>query len=154
MACPPAATVGSIQGVVLRHNCYVCCCVSIDSFVFSYAANQLAEFLAFHYETKYVGVVTTFGNYRSCISRLFSVLFTVNLSDSARIKAVIDGHGKDHPAQLRWRSDQGILAASSLKPKHLHSRGFADGTSASLLWIPGHEALKFQILEHYSVLMG
>ena len=74
--------------------------------MFSSAVNQLAEFLASHSETKHVNVVTTLGNYRSCISKFFSVLFDVNLTDSARIKATIDGYGKDQPAQTRWKQDQ------------------------------------------------
>ena len=39
-------------------------------------------------------------------SKFFSIVFNVNLTDSARVKAVIDGYGKDHPAQTRWQQDQ------------------------------------------------
>ena len=48
--------------------------------------------------TDYVGPV--------CISKLFSILFNVNLTDSSRVKAVINGYGKDHPTQTRWKQDQ------------------------------------------------
>ena len=83
------------------HNRYAISCVSIDSFVYSSAANQLAEFLADRSGTDHVGPVSTLCNYRSCISKFFSILFNVNLTDSFRVKAVIDGYGKDHPSQTR-----------------------------------------------------
>ena len=33
-------------------------------------------------------------------------MFNVNLTDSPRVKAAIDGYGKDQPAQTRWQQDQ------------------------------------------------
>ena len=51
------------------------------------------------------GVVTTIGNYRYCDSKFFSALFEVNLSDSARVKAVSVAGVQIRP---------GIVAASSL----------------------------------------
>ena len=33
-------------------------------------------------------------------------MFNVNLTDSSRVKAVIDGYGKDHPSQTRWKQDE------------------------------------------------
>ena len=53
-----------------------------------------------------MGAVTTLGNYHACISKLFSVSFNVSPTDSARVKAVMDNYGKDHPAQPRWSLDQ------------------------------------------------
>ena len=75
-------------------------------FVYSYAENQLAEFLACRSGTKHVGPVSTLCNYRSCISKFFFIVFNVNLTDSSLDKAVIDGYGKDHPSQPRWSQDQ------------------------------------------------
>ena len=49
---------------------------------------------------------TTLTNYRSLISKVFSALFGQTLSDSSRVKAVIDGYGKDHPSQTQWKQDQ------------------------------------------------
>ena len=100
MACQPT------EEWCCNHNRCVLGCVSIDSFVFSYATNQLAEFLAFCSETKHAGLITTLGNHRSCISTFFSAQVKVIFSDSARVKAVIDGYGKDHPSQARWKQDQ------------------------------------------------
>ena len=88
------------------HNRYVLSCVSFDSFNYGCAANQLAAFLADRSGTDHVGPVATLCNYRSCISKFFSVVFNVNLTDSSRVKAVIDGYGKDHPSQPRWNQDQ------------------------------------------------
>ena len=88
------------------HNRYVLACVSYDSFDYGYAANQLAAFLADRSGTKHVGPVSTLCNYRSCVSKFFSIVFNVNLTDSSRVKAVIDGYGKDQPAQTRWQQDQ------------------------------------------------
>ena len=53
-----------------------------------------------------MGPVSTLCNYRSCVSKFFSIVFNVNLTDSSRVKAVIDGYGKDQPAQTRWQQDQ------------------------------------------------
>ena len=74
--------------------------------MYSSAANQPAEFLADRSGAKHVGPVSTLCNYSARISKFFFVLFNVNLTDSSRVKAVIDGYGKDHPAQSRWKSDQ------------------------------------------------
>ena len=97
----PTATAPALERIIAAFFC-----PSFDSFVYSSAANQLAEFLADRSSSRHVGPVSTLCNCRAYISKFFSVLFNVNLTDSSRVKAVIDGYGKDHPSQPRWSQDQ------------------------------------------------
>ena len=81
-------------------NRLVLSCTSRDGFVARAAAAQLADFLASISESTRVNVVNTLCNCRSCINKFFVVVFECDpLTDSARVKMVIDGFGKDHPFQ-------------------------------------------------------
>ena len=83
----------TLQTVVLCQILFVFSCASYDSFVYRTAADQFAEFLTFISSSSRVNVVTTLGNYRSCINKLLTVIFGCNpLTDYARLKSVIDDY--------------------------------------------------------------
>jgi hypothetical protein len=89
------------------HNRLVLSCTTREAFCHRTAAAQLADFLAYMSAQDNVKVVGTLGNYRSCINKFFVVVFECDpLTDSPRVKMVIDGFGKDHPSQPRWASDE------------------------------------------------
>ena len=89
------------------NNRLILSCTFRDAFCARTAAAQLADFLASISESTRVNVVNTLCNYRSCINKFFVVVFECDpLTDSARVKMVIDGFGKDHPSQPRWADDE------------------------------------------------
>ena len=88
----------------LQNGRFVFTCASFESFHFDFASAQVAEFLSLRALTDHVKVVSTLGNYRSCICSALETIFSCKpLADSKRISQVMKGFGKEHPAQPRCR---------------------------------------------------